>query len=57
MFRLGSEHIERQQGDDLLAKTVLGLELGAVGPGVELRRPGGAARGIGRETLLGDQFA
>ena len=54
---LGGQDIQRQQGDDLLAETVLRLELGAIGPGVELRRPGGVAGGVGRETLLGDDFA
>ena len=54
---LGGQDIQRQQGDDLLAKAVLRLELGAIGPGVELRRPRGVARGVGREPLLGDDFA
>ena len=54
---LGGQHVQRQQGGDLLAETVLRLELGAIGPGLELRRPGGVAGGVGREPLLGDDFA
>ena len=36
---LGGQHVQGQQGHDLLAETVLRFELGAIGPGLELRRP------------------
>ena len=55
--RLGGQHLERQQGRDLLAEPVLRLELGAIGPGLKLGRPGRLAGGIGRQPLLGDDFA